>query len=229
MHNWYALAVVSMVGLFTACAPAPQIPIVDTEAAPKTAIATKTNLPGPPMPEQVAMEPKPIEEGHRTVEPSASNRPPLGPHTENSSDGHHGHVEGGVEGGVFGGILRSIQGGSMLSARPISGISSGSEPPLPDGVLRIDDPRLVQKRCPPPGAPQYPQAAKDAKVEARIMARCIVETNGTLNDCKLLKSHPLFDKPMLDHLKKAQVTPMTTTDGKAARVLCYYNYRFKLQ
>jgi TonB family protein len=102
-------------------------------------------------------------------------------------------------------------------------------PNLPDGVLRAGDSRLSQKRCPQPGAPPYPQAAKDAKVETRIVARCIVETNGTMSSCKLLKSHPLFEKPMLDHLNKAKVPPMTTTDGKPARVQCHYVYRFKIE
>ncbi len=229
MHKWYSRAVVSTMTLVAACASPSQIPIVDTEAAPKTIIAAKTNQITPPLPEPVAIAPMPIDEPQRNVEPPASERPPLGPHSADSIDGNDELVNGGVWGGVVGGFVSGVSGDTLGVPAKVSGIGSASASDLPDGVFRMGDSRLTQTRCPQPGAPPYPQAAKDANVETRIVVRCIVETNGTLNSCKLLKSHPLFDKPMLEHLKKAKVPPMTTTDGKPARVQCQYVYRFNMQ
>lgn len=230
MHKWYSSAAISTMGLFTACAAPSPIPIVDTEAAPKTIIATKTNQITPSTPEPVAISPIPENEPQRNVEPSASERHRAGPFTApatNDEEENGEFVEGGVSAGVPWGISGGTPGGVV--GGQAAGISSGSASGLPPGVFRAGDSQLAQERCPHPGAPTYPKAAKDAKVETRIVARCIVETNGSMSNCKLLASHPLFEKPMLDHLKKANVPPMTTIDGKPARVQCTYVYRFKMQ
>jgi hypothetical protein len=87
MHNWYASgAVISTMGLFAACASTSPRPIVDTEAPPKTVMAT---------PEPVEIAPTPIDEPQQNIE---EQRP------EDSTDEHDGLVEGGVVGGVVGGI-----------------------------------------------------------------------------------------------------------------------------
>jgi hypothetical protein len=209
-------AAVSTIGLFAACSSAPKTPIVALDAPAETSSAKPIQRVAPPTTEPVAIAPTRIEEPPPPDEPI--NEHPV----EYANEG-----DGLVEGGVVGGVVGDAPGHGVLGG-VAGGVVGGSPSSLPaDGVYRMGDPRLTQTRCPRQDGPPYPQAAKDANVETTIIARCIVETNGAL-DCKLVKSHPLFEKSMLDHLKKTRVPPMTTTDGKPARVLCNFVYRFRM-
>lgn len=130
-------------------------------------------------------------------------------------------MEGGIAGGIAGGVIGGVVGGVPNGSPPTN------LPDIKDGILSMGDPRLVQTRC-PRIVPQYPQKARDAHVEATVLARCVVEKTGAL-DCKMLKSHPLFDKEILDTLAKTKVSPFTTTDGTPVRVSCMYPFRFRME
>lgn len=233
MMKWHVGFVVPTIGLFMACSSAPKTPVVSTELPPPQKSATATNSVTPVAPEPsatvVADKPPPKKE-----EPIAKQD-----EEESEEEGFEGGVPGGiaggprfdavvgVPGGVVGGVVGGVPGGAFGGVQ--SGIVGGNAGlGMPSDVLMPGNPLLTQARCPHPGAPPYPQAAKDAQVEATIVARCIAEKDGSLT-CKLVKSHPLFEKPMLDHLNKSKVPPMTTTDGKPARVMCMYTYRYKIQ
>lgn len=238
MMKWHVGFVIPTIGLFVACSSAPKTPVVSTEfAPPKSAAATNSVTPVTPVapvtPEPsatvVADKPQPKKE-----EPIAKQD-----EEESEDEGFEGGVPGGiaggprfdavvgVPGGVVGGVVGGVPGGGFGGVqRGIVGGNAGLG--MPDDVLMPGSPLLTQKACPRPDSPAYPKAAKDAKVEATIVAQCIAEKNGSLA-CKLIKSHPLFEKPLMDHLNTSKVPPMTTTDGKPARVRCIYTYRFKLE
>jgi outer membrane biosynthesis protein TonB len=113
----------------------------------------------------------------------------------------------------------------------LPGLIGATAPSSPEGapdsnVRKLGDPSLDQKVCPPVGMPPYPQKALHARAEAHVVARCLVEVNGTLN-CTLLKSDPLFDEPILSALAKARVQPFTA-QGEPVRVFCNYPFRYKI-
>ncbi len=104
--------------------------------------------------------------------------------------------------------------------------SLSAQDPGPD-IHKVGEPGLSPSVCSPAGVAPYPEDARVAKVEATVLARCIVETDGKLT-CRMVKSHKLFDKPILDMLAKARV-PVFTKDGTPVRVACNYTFRFKIQ
>lgn len=220
MTKWFSVSVVLTIQALAGCSSAPKPTIVHTDA-PVQNSAAATNQTDSAATEPAGTPPPPVDDPPSIVTKNDREEP-----------NEVGGIEGGVEGGVYGGVVGGVPGG-MIGGMP-GGVAGGFGnaklgPDLPGDIYRVGNPLLVETRCPNPGAPAYPQAAKDAKVETRIVARCILETNGSLSACSLLMSHPMFEKAMMDHLNKSKLTPMTTTDGKAARVQCTYAYRFKLE
>lgn len=208
MTKWFSVSVVLTIQALAGCSSTPKPTVVHTDA-PVQNKAAATN-----------------QTDSEATEP-VETPPPIVAKNDLEEPNEVGAIEGGVEGGVYGGVVGGVPGG-VIGGVPGGVGSAKLGPDLPGDVYRVGNPLLVETRCPNPGAPAYPQAAKDAKVETRIVARCILETNGSLSACSLLMSHPMFEKAMMDHLNKSKLTPMTTTDGKAARVQCTYAYRFKL-
>lgn len=116
--------------------------------------------------------------------------------------------------------------GAVPSAAPATSAAAEAQVSGVRTVQSPGAPALDQPGCPMPGAPPYPAEAKEAKVEATIIARCIVETNGTLS-CSMIKSHPLFDQTLRVFLALRRVPPFTA-GGTPVRVICNYPFRFKL-
>jgi protein TonB len=214
MTKWFSASVVLTILALAGCSSAPKPTIVHTDAPVQNNVAA-TN-----------------QADSEATEPAETAPPPIVAKNDAEESDEAGGIEGGVEGGVYGGVVVGVPGGVVggVQGGVPGGVGSAKlGPDLPGDVYRVGNPLLVQTRCPHPGAPQYPQAAKDAKVETRIIAQCILETNGSLSSCRLVVSHPMFEKAMMDHLNKSKLTPMTTTDGKPARVLCNYAYRFQVE
>jgi len=198
-------------------AAASKEPVVSTEAPPagsSRAVATGRPEEVKPVPEK-AMKAEEVPE----KEPS-----PIEMEEEPQEGGVVGGVPGGVVGGVPGGVVGGVPGG--IFGGQMGGVPTGAPPP-PTGIRSVGDPGLKQKTCPPVGAPPYPQAARDAKVESLIVARCVVETSGSLT-CQMIKTHEMLEKAVLGHLAKARVQPFTTMDDVPVRVTCNYVFRFKL-
>lgn len=169
-----------------------------------------------PPPKEVKFEPIEVEE----------------PEEGGVEGGVIGGVPGGVIGGVPGGVIGGVPGG-MVGGVPggmvggvLGGVPSSGGPPPATSILNVGDPSLKQTTCPPVGTPPYPQAARDAKVESTLIARCVVETSGSLT-CKMIKSHEMLEKTVLAHLAKARVKPFTTMNDVPVRVACNYVFRYK--
>jgi len=106
---------------------------------------------------------------------------------------------------------------------------AGSDaPPAGPPVLTPTDPALVPSTCPLPAPPAYPEKARHERIEGKVIARCVVEPDGTLSGCTLLKSHPSFDAEVLAALARSRVRPFTA-NGQPVRVACYYPFSFKLE
>lgn len=90
-------------------------------------------------------------------------------------------------------------------------------------------PKLDQPSCLLTTPMAYPPEAKKAQVEGLAVAQCVVEPDGQLTACKMLKIEgPLFFAPVMKHLETARARPFTA-EGKPARVRCNFPFRFKLE
>lgn len=76
--------------------------------------------------------------------------------------------------------------------------------------------------------PTYTREAREAKVEGKCIAQCVVTKEGDLKECKILKSVPFMDQAVLDALAKQKWEP-ATVDGKPVSVLFSIPFVFKLK
>jgi periplasmic protein TonB len=113
-------------------------------------------------------------------------------------------VVGGTVGGTLGGTLGGTGSGVV---------------PFGEGMTR-----------PSPISPEefrYTREAMEAKVSGLMIVKCTVTTEGTLQDCKIIKGVPLMDQAVLAALAKHRGTPITF-QGKPVSVSYTFNIRLKM-
>jgi protein TonB len=174
--------------------------------------------PPPPPPPAGAqsrrLERKPVEKKPETVveaktvateEPPAESAAP-------AESGVPGGVAGGVPGGVVGGVPGGVVGGTL------GGTGTGVVPFGP-GMVR---PQPIVG-----GEPQYTSAAMAARVEGKVLVRCVITVTGEAIDCKIIKGVPMLDEIVLGTLSRARYAP-ATFQGSPVSVQYLLTFNFKL-
>jgi protein TonB len=133
--------------------------------------------------------------------------------------GKEGGVPGGKEGGQEGGILGGT-GTALPSAQPPPPPPSFTVLPFGEGMNR------PQRVAGP--EPDYPRQAREAKVEGTMLVKCVITTSGTLRGCRIIKSLPFLDQPVLEALAQQRYTPVTF-QGRPVDVEYVIPFKFKLQ
>jgi protein TonB len=116
---------------------------------------------------------------------------------------------------------------SQVAAAPAGAASEGSPPaPLPE-ILPFGEgmspPRLIEG-----SDPVYPLAAREARVEGTMIVRCVITTTGTLQRCRVLKSLPWLEQPVLEALARRRYTPVLF-QGRPVNVEYVIPLRFELR
>ena len=75
--------------------------------------------------------------------------------------------------------------------------------------------------------PVYPRAAREARVEGTLLAKCVITTEGTLRSCRILKSLPFLDEPVLAALARRRYAPVMF-QGRPVNVEYVISLRFEL-
>ncbi|MEP7124328.1 MAG: TonB family protein [Byssovorax sp.] len=114
-----------------------------------------------------------------------------------------------------------IAGPSAIS--PPAGVAA----PLPSSeILPFGDgmnlPRLIEGP-----EPVYPRAAREARVQGTLLAKCVITTQGALQGCKILKSLPFLDEPVLTALAGRRYAPVMF-QGRPINVEYVISLRFEL-
>jgi protein TonB len=109
-------------------------------------------------------------------------------------------VPGGVVGGVPGGTLNSV---------------------LPFG-LGMTRPQQIAG-----SPPQYSREAIAARVEGKVIVRCIIAVDGEVRDCKVIKGVPMLQDIVLDSLRQSRFTPVSY-QGHPEAVQYVFTFNFKL-
>jgi protein TonB len=196
------------------------IPLIYTEALPKTMMATMLTAPPPPPPPP----PPPAVAAVVHVRPQVHLmdagklvQPRVIPHEvkiikedaePDMSVGMTGGVPGGVAGGSMGGVLGGVIGG-MGTAPP---------PPRPKqtGPLRVGGnvqaARIINRI-----QPVYPPLARQTRISGVVRLHAVISKDGTIKELEVQAGHPLLQQAALDAVRQWRYQP-TLLNGEPVEV-----------
>jgi protein TonB len=137
--------------------------------------------------------------------------------------GQIGGEPGGELGGTIGGQPRGTVGGTGTVVSP----AAPPPPPPSNQVLPFGEGMNRPKLMGGP-EPTFPREAREAKVEGTLLAKCVITTEGALTDCRIIKSLPFLDQPVLEALAQRRYTPVSF-QGRPVAVEYVIPFKFKLQ
>ena len=197
------------------------IPLIYTEALPKTMMATMLTAPPPPPPPppppaavQVVkvrpqvhlmdagklMQPKVIPKEVKIIKEEAE--PDMG------AVGAVGGVPGGVAGGSMGGVLGGVLGGVGTAPPPPK--------PKPTGPVRIGGnvqaAKLVNRIT-----PIYPPLARQTRISGTVRLHAIISKDGSIQQLEVMSGHPLLQQAALDAVRQWRYQP-TLLNGEPVEV-----------
>ena len=196
------------------------IPLIYTEALPKTMMATMLSAPPPPPPPppppavaQVVhvkpqahlmdagklMQPKVIPKEVKIIKEDAE---------PDVATGMTGGVPGGVAGGSMGGVLGGVIGG-MGGAPP---------PPKPHqtGPLRVGG-NVQAARILNRVQPVYPPLARQTRISGTVRLHAIIGKDGAITSLEVMSGHPLLQQAALDAVRQWRYQP-TLLNGEPVDV-----------
>ncbi len=124
--------------------------------------------------------------------------PEVDPAPEEEEEEDNGGVEGGVEGGVKGGVVGGVVGGVI--GGQLGGQLGSEILPFGEGMTR---PKQLEGR---PVA--YSREALEAHIEGLMLIKCVITTEGKLENCRIVKPLPHMEKAALDALSSSRWTPV---------------------
>jgi protein TonB len=217
------------------------IPLIFTEALPKTTLTSFLMAPPPPPPPPPPpAAPQPVKvvktvprqfDGSKLVAPKKIPKeiamikeeelPPP------ASAGVVGGVPGGVPGGTAGGVIGGIMGGVPAAAPP------PPPPPekkpekskTPDRIRvggNVQAANLVKKVT-----PMYPPLAKQARVQGTVRFTAIIGRDGAIQNLQLVSGHPLLVPAATEAVKQWVYRP-TMLNGEPVEVITQIDVNFTL-
>lgn len=181
-------------------APTPPAPPPPPPAPKKRVAQQKPKTEAKPRPAMV--QPKEMPQELKPPDPG-----PAEPEDEGSDDG----VEGGVIGGVVGGTV---------------GGTAAPPPPPPKKPVEFNATMTPPQAVAGPPL-EYTQQALEHEVEGTMMVKCIVSIDGTVHDCRVLRSVPFMDKAVVGVLERRRYKP-ATQGGQPLDVEYTFTIRLKL-
>ncbi|HEX9761340.1 MAG TPA: energy transducer TonB [Candidatus Acidoferrales bacterium] len=191
------------------------IPLIYTEALPKTMLTTFLVAPPPPPPPPPppaaapVVRPKPVTriiQAGKMMAPTAipkqvtlikeEDLPPDVPVSVGVAGGVPGGVPGGQAGGVIGGIIGGIPGGNL------------PPPPPKEQPQRIRVGGDVQQaQIIHQIRPVYPPLARQARIQGTVRLQAIIAKNGSIIQLEVIQGHPLLVKAATDAVEQWRYRP----------------------
>jgi periplasmic protein TonB len=194
------------------------IPLIYTEALPKTMMATMLTAPPPPPPPPpppVAAQVVHIKPQVHLMDAGKLVQPKVIPKDvkiikEDAPDvnaGMAGGVPGGVAGGSMGGVIGGVIGGM------------GGAPPPPKPVQQrirqggsVQAALLVNKV-----QPVYPPLARQTRISGTVRLHAIIAKNGSVEQLEVISGHPLLVRAAMDAVQQWRYKP-TLLNGDPVEV-----------
>jgi periplasmic protein TonB len=198
------------------------IPLIYTEALPKTLMSSILLAPPPPPPPPPppaavqVVKIKPVAhlmEAGKLVAPKAIPKDvKIIKEEEAPPDAAMGGIAGGVPGGVAGGSMGGVIGGV------IGGAGSAAPPPPKPTVTRtrvggaVQAAKLVNKV-----QPVYPPLARQTRISGTVKLHAIIAKTGQVESLQVISGHPLLVQSALDAVKQWRYQP-TLLNGEPVEV-----------
>jgi len=199
------------------------VPLIHTEALPRTSLTTLLVAPPPPPPPPPppAAVIKVVKTVVRLMEAGKLRAPTAIPkqvvmlkEEELPPDmgamiGVTGGVPGGIPGGQAGGVLGGILGGI-----------AGSAPPPPKATpsrIRVGGNVQTAKLISQP-RPVYPPLARQARIQGTVQLQAIIAKDGTVTQLEMLSGHPLLVQSAMDAVRQWRYQP-TLLNGEPVEVV----------
>jgi periplasmic protein TonB len=161
--------------------------------------------------EQPKIEPTPVDKA--LAEPTPEPVEPA-PSTDQASEppsgggGVVGGVVGGVQGGVVGGTVGGTLGGTGTQVLPFG-----------PGMTR---PQQIAGT-----PPTYTREARAARVEGKVLVRCVITVAGEVTNCQVIKGVPMLTEVVLASLSTSRFTPVHYR-GVPQAIQYLFTFNFKL-
>jgi periplasmic protein TonB len=193
------------------------IPLIYTEALPKTMMATLLVAPPPPPPpppppiaQIVHVKPQVhLMDAGKLVTPKVIPKDIkiIKEDAPDMSMGMQGGVVGGVAGGQMGGVIGGVIGGS-----------GGAPPPPKPTQTRIrQGGNVTAAKLMNKVQPQYPPLARQTRISGTVRLHAIIGKNGAVEQLEVLSGHPLLVQSALDAVKQWRYQP-TQLNGEPVEV-----------
>jgi protein TonB len=192
------------------------IPLIYTEALPKTMMATLLVAPPPPPPpppppiaQVVHVKPQVhLMDAGKLVTPKVIPKD-IKIIKEDAPDmsGMQGGVVGGVAGGQMGGVIGGVIGGVGVAPPP----PKPAQQRIRQGG-QVQAAKLVNKV-----QPLYPPLARQTRISGTVRLHAIIAKNGSVEQLEVISGHPLLVQAALDAVRQWKYQP-TTLNGENVEV-----------
>src|ERR1700757_3623182 len=197
------------------------IPLIYTEALPKTLMSSILLAPPPPPPpppppapvQVVKIKPQAhLMEAGKLVAPKAIPKDVKIIKEEEQPPDMGAGISGGVPGGVAGGSMGGVLGGV------IGGMGGAPPPPKPKltGPLRVGG-NVQAARIINRVQPVYPPLARQTRISGTVRLHAIIGKDGTIQQLEVLSGHPLLQQAALDAVRQWRYQP-TLLNGEPVEV-----------
>ena len=199
-------SIVSFFGQFLLLGILILIPLIYTEALPKTQLMTFLVAPPPPPP-----PPPPPAAVVKVVKIQSDlvngqlRQPTKIPQKvqiikeEEAPPAMAGGVMGGVPGGVPGGSMNGVIGGMINSTSAIPKVATPQRVRVSSGVSAGNLIRRVQ--------PNYPPLARQARIQGTVILQAEISKEGTIQNLQLISGHPMLAPAAIEAVKQWRYKP----------------------
>jgi protein TonB len=192
------------------------IPLIYTEALPKTMMATLLVAPPPPPPPPpppiaAVVHVKPqvhLMDAGKLVAPKVIPKD-IKIIKEDAPDmsGMQGGVAGGVAGGQMGGVIGGV----------IGGVGAAPPPPKPTQTRIRQGGQVQAAKLMNKVQPLYPPLARQTRISGTVRLHAIISKNGGVEQLEVISGHPLLVQAALDAVKQWKYQA-TTLNGEPVEV-----------
>ena len=185
------------------------IPLIYTDALPKTQLMTFLVAPPPPPPPPPPPAAAPVKvvkmvsevvNGQLRAPTKIPNKVQMIKEEEAPPDLGAGGVPGGVPGGIPGGSAGGVIGG-IISSTPVA-VPKVATPQRARVSSGVSTGLLIKKVT-----PNYPQLAKQARIQGSVVLQAEISKEGTIQNLQLISGHPMLAPAAIEAVKQWRYKP----------------------
>ena len=194
------------------------IPLIYTDALPKTQLMTFLVAPPPPPPPPPPPAAAPVKvvkmqseviNGQLRTPTKIPEKIQMIKEEEAPPDLGGGGVPGGVPGGIPGGSAGGVIGG-IISSTPVA-VPKIATPQRIRVSSGVQSGLLIRKVT-----PNYPALAKQARIQGHVLLQAEISKDGTIQNLQLISGHPMLAPAAIEAVKQWRYKPYLLTGEPVA-------------